>query len=160
MVPPDSPPTHDPGTGLGARPVPSATEVFARDFAVADITDLRHDLRRHVAVAGLHDDDLDDFVAAVNELATNAVRHGGGQGSLRLTLDGDTLIAEVSDRGGGFGGELPVTAGPPAADVPGGRGILLARLLTDTLMISDGPDGVTVTVTRCMSAPPSAPRQP
>jgi anti-sigma regulatory factor (Ser/Thr protein kinase) len=160
MAPPDSPPTHDPGAGVGAGPVPSATEVFARDFALADITDLRHDLRRHAAIAGLHDDDLDDFVAAVNELVTNSVRHGGGQGSLRLTLDADTLIAEVSDRGGGFGGELPVTGGPPAADVPGGRGILLARLLTDTLMISDGPDGVTVTVTRCLSASTTAPRQP
>ena len=157
MATPESPLTQNSGAGAGTGPVTSATEVFTRDFTTDDITDLRHDLRRHAAAAGLHDDALDDFVAAVNELVTNAVRHGGGHGSLRLTLDADTLIADVSDRGSGFAGELPVTAGPPAADVPGGRGILLARRLTDTLLISDGPDGVTVTVTRCLTAPMTNP---
>ena len=149
MATPEPPLTRTPG----AAPATPAAELFARDFTGADVTPLRHDLRRHAEAAGLHDDALDDFVAAVNELVTNAVRHGGGQGTLRLTFTVDTLVADVSDQGTGFGGELPVSAGPPPADIPGGRGILLARLLTDTLMISDGPDGVTVTVTQCVSAP-------
>jgi serine/threonine-protein kinase RsbW len=133
--------------------VPRAAEVLTRDFTTADVTELRHDLRRHAQTAGLLGDALDDFVAAVNELVTNAVCHGGGHGTLRLTLDAGTLIADVSDRGRGFAGDLPLAVGPPAADVPGGRGILLARRLTDTLLISDGPDGVTVTVTRCLTDP-------
>lgn len=152
MATPESPLTQ----GTGSAPDAAAAEVFARDFTGADITGLRHDLRRHAEAAGLRGDDLDDFVAAVNELVTNAVRHGGGRGSLRLTLDVDTLIADVSDHGAGFPGEVPVLAGPPPADMPGGRGILLARRLTDTLLISDGPDGVTVTVTRCLSTPKAA----
>lgn len=152
MATPESPLTQ----GTGSAPDTAAAEVFARDFTGEDITGLRHDLRRHTEAAGLRGDDLDDFVAAVNELVTNAVRHGGGRGSLRLTLDVDTLIADVSDHGAGFPGEMPVLAGPPPADMPGGRGILLARLLTDTLLISDGPDGVTVTVTRCLSTPKAA----
>ena len=145
--------------GAAGAPVPVPAEVLVREFAAADITELRHDLRRHAEACGLRDDDLDDFVAAVNELVTNAVRHGGGRGRLRLTLNADTLVADVSDRGQGFPGELPLAAGPPAADTPGGRGIMLARLLTDTLLISDGPDGVTVTVTRCLTPPQAAPRQ-
>jgi serine/threonine-protein kinase RsbW len=148
MAMPDPPLTRNPGTAVGAAPA----EVFAQDFTAAQVTDLRHDLRHHAEAAGLTGDALDDFVAAVNELVTNAVRHGGGRGSLRLALNGDTLIADVSDRGEGFAGRVPAPAVPPA-DVPGGRGILLARRLTDTLMISDGPDGVTVTVTRCLTAP-------
>ncbi|MFI7542113.1 ATP-binding protein [Actinoplanes sp. NPDC049599] len=159
MAAPDSPPTQNPGAGVAATPAPAAVEVFTRGFTAAEITEMRHDLRRHAERTGLRGDALDDFVMAVNELVTNAVRHGGGWGSLRLTLNADTLIADVSDRGAGFAGRLPVTAGPPAADVPGGRGILLARRLTDTLLISDGPEGVTVTVTRCLSAPASAPTQ-
>jgi anti-sigma regulatory factor (Ser/Thr protein kinase) len=151
MVAPE-PPLAQQGAGVGPAPATAAVEVFTREFTAADITGLRHDLRRHAEATGLRDDALDDFVAAVNELVTNAVRHGGGQGSLRLTLDADTLVAAVSDRGAGFSGELPVAAGPPPAEVPGGRGILLARRLTDTLMISAGPGGVTVTVTRCLSA--------
>jgi anti-sigma regulatory factor (Ser/Thr protein kinase) len=162
MATPESPFTHEPGAGVDRdpvdrvpvdrAPVAAADEMFARDFAVADITEIRHELRRHAEGAGLHGDALDDFVTAVNELVTNAVRHGGGQGSLRLTRDADTLIVDVSDQGDGFAGPLPVAAGPPAGDIPGGRGILLARRLTDTLMISDGPEGVTVTVTRCLDA--------
>jgi anti-sigma regulatory factor (Ser/Thr protein kinase) len=137
----------------GSAGTPGAA-VLARDFVAETITDMRHELRRHAESAGLSGDALDDFVTAVNELVTNAVRHGGGAGSLRLTVDGDTVIADVTDRGEGFAGRLPVAAGPPASDVPGGRGILLARKLTDTLMISDGPDGATVTVTRCLAARP------
>ncbi|GAA3341673.1 hypothetical protein GCM10020358_33910 [Amorphoplanes nipponensis] len=156
MATPESPLTQ-PGAVLGAAPAPGPAELLTSDFTATEVTELRHGLRRHAATAGLHDDALDDFVTAVNELVTNAVRHGGGQGSLRLTLDGDTLIADVTDRGAGFAGPPPVAAAPPAADVPGGRGILLARRLTDTLMISDGPDGVTVTVTRCLTAPMTAP---
>jgi anti-sigma regulatory factor (Ser/Thr protein kinase) len=158
MATPESPLTQHEGAA-GAPPVSAVAEVFGREFTAADVTELRHDLRRHAEGCGLRDDDLDDFVAAVNELVTNAVRHGGGRGRLRLTVNADTLVADVSDRGEGFSGKLPVAAGPPASDTPGGRGILLARLLSDTLLISDGPDGVTVTVTRCLTRPQTAPQQ-
>lgn len=148
MATPDTPRTQPQGEVAADPPA-----LFTRDFTAAEITELRHDVRRQAEAAGLLADALDDFVAAVNELATNAVRHGGGRGTARLKLQVDTLIADVSDNGAGFTGPLPVTAGPPAPDVPGGRGILLARRLTDTLLISNGPDGVTVTVTMCVSAP-------
>ena len=149
MAMPDAPLTRSPGETMAGRPA----ALFTRDFTGADITELRHDFRHQAAAGGLLEEALDDFVTAVNELVTNAVRHGGGRGTVRLTLDADTLIADVSDRGEGFAGPPPVSAGPPAPDRPGGRGILLARLLTDTLLISDGPAGVTVTVTMCVSAP-------
>jgi anti-sigma regulatory factor (Ser/Thr protein kinase) len=154
MATPESPRTQHPGAGVSRAPVPARVEVFARDFVAADVTVMRHELRRHAEGAGLGGDALDDFVAAVNELVTNAVRHGGGKGSLRLTRDADTVIVDVSDRGEGFSGSLPLSAGPPPGDIPGGRGILLARRLTDTLLISDGPEGVTVTVTRCLAERP------
>ncbi len=154
MATPESPLAREPGGAVAGPAGTPGAAVLARDFVAATITELRHELRRHAESAGLSGDALDDFVTAVNELVTNAVRHGGGAGSLCLTVDGDTVIADVTDRGEGFAGRLPVAAGPPASDIPGGRGILLARKLTDTLMISDGPEGATVTVTRCLTARP------
>ena len=57
----------------------------------------------------------DDLLLAVNELATNSVRHGGGEGVLRAWHDGDSLVCEVSDRG-----RIERAAG--RAHAPAGRG--------------------------------------
>ncbi|WP_250036462.1 ATP-binding protein [Paractinoplanes maris] len=129
-----------------------AGEMLAQEFAREQVTALRHAVARQAQAAGLRDDALDDFVTAVHELVINAVRHGGGRGLLRLRRDDDTLICDVIDHGGGFADGVPLPAGPPAANVTGGRGIMLARLLTDTLLISDTPAGVTATVTFCLTA--------
>jgi len=85
-----------------------------------------------------------DFVAAVHELVTNAVRHGGGHGRPELSLQDRTLICSISDHGRGASG-LP--AGPPPNDRPGGRGLYLARQLTGTILIDQHGDGVTAPVT-------------
>jgi anti-sigma regulatory factor (Ser/Thr protein kinase) len=132
-------------------------DVLFRSFDGADIVDLRHAVRDHAEAAGLSGDELFDFVLAVQELVTNAVRHGGGRGELRLRRDGATLICDVTDHGRGFPDGLPLTAGPPPVDDTGGRGLWLARQFTDTLMVSDGPDGVTVSVTACLTASAPAP---
>ncbi|GFE16871.1 hypothetical protein Sgleb_49180 [Streptomyces glebosus] len=39
----------------------------------------------------------DTFLLVVSELATNALRHGGGRYTLRLSAGPDTLTAAVSD---------------------------------------------------------------
>jgi anti-sigma regulatory factor (Ser/Thr protein kinase) len=140
-----------------AAAVPTAPEVLSRSFDGADVVDVRHAVRDHAEAAGMTGDELFDFVLAVQELITNAVRHGGGRGELRLRRDGDTLICDVTDHGNGFADGLPVTTGPPPVDDTGGRGLWLARQFSDTLMVSDGPDGVTVSVTACLAASAPAP---
>lgn len=40
-----------------------------------------------------------EFVTAVNEIATNSIRHGGGHGVLCLWRDERELVAEISDAG-------------------------------------------------------------
>ena len=42
----------------------------------------------------------------------------------------------------------------PAGDIPGGRGLWLAQNLTAGLMITAGPDGVSATVTVCLTPTP------
>ena len=107
MAMPDAPRTQSLGPGAALTPAALAADEFTRGFSAAEVTDLRHDLRRRAQACGLLGDALDDFVTAVNELVTNAVRHGGGRGRVRLTVDAGTLIADVSDRGAGFAGRPP-----------------------------------------------------
>ena len=153
MTAPDSPPIRVFDAGTVSAPVTTSPELLAQDFVTDDVTRLRHAVRRHAAAAGLTGDALDGFVVAVHELVTNAVRHGGGRGRLHLRRDDDTHICDVADHGDGFPGGVPAPAGPPPAATPGGRGLLLVGQLADTLLISDGPDGVTATVTACLPAP-------
>jgi anti-sigma regulatory factor (Ser/Thr protein kinase) len=61
-------------------------------------------------------------------------------------------VCDVSDHGPGFVGGVPAPPGPPPPGSPGGRGLWLAGQFTDTLMIVDGPDGVTASVTVCLPA--------
>jgi anti-sigma regulatory factor (Ser/Thr protein kinase) len=99
----------------------------------------------------LSGDRLDDFVVAVNELLTNAVRHGGGLGRIALWAEDGEVVCEVSDSGGGLPAVRPERASRPAADTPGGWGLWLAEELTDTFKVVTGPDGTTV---RVSSRPP------
>jgi serine/threonine-protein kinase RsbW len=117
-------------------------------FDHAAITSLRHAVGRCAAEAGLTGDRLDDFVVAVNELLTNAVRHGGGSGRLSLWRSADAVVCEVSDAGPGLDRPLGA-AGPerPAASGPGGWGLWLAEELTDSFDLTTGDLGTTVRLT-------------
>lgn len=82
------------------RPLPPRPE--SGDRRAIDVDSLP-DLRRLVAVRassfGLAPDRVDDLVLAVNEVATNSVRHGGGDGELRIWQTADTLVVEITDMG-------------------------------------------------------------
>lgn len=136
----------DPGDPVPAL-VPAGVPLMSQDFTTATVTALRHALQAQVAAAGLTGDTGYDFVLAAHELATNAVRHGGGHGHLDLHLQDDILICEITDQGPAAGGLLVRL---PAVDVAGGRGLWLAQELTDGLSLTRRLDGVTATVTVCL----------
>jgi anti-sigma regulatory factor (Ser/Thr protein kinase) len=48
---------------------------------------------------GIDDRRIADLVLAVNEVATNSLRHGGGSGVVRIWTTGDELVCEVADHG-------------------------------------------------------------
>lgn len=118
-------------------------------FDRSRVTALRHTVTSRAGKAGLAGDRLADFVVAVNELLTNAVRHGGGTGSLTLWTRDGAVLCEVGDRGDGLGSDADpggVSAQRPAPDQPGGWGLWLVRELTDTCEIKSGPDGTAVRI--------------
>jgi serine/threonine-protein kinase RsbW len=127
--------------------------LIADAFDQAQVTELRHSVAACVRAAGLRDERLDDFVLAVNELITNAVRHGGGRGWLRLWSEAGLVRCEVSDHGPGISAQSLDNRSRPAPETAGGWGLWLARELTDAMDVETGPAGTTVRITTATTVP-------
>ena len=80
----EAPPEHRPMASDGDSPL-------ERKFDRASLAALRSELSRYAAGHGLTDLALANFVLAVNEIATNAVRYAGGQGQVRVWRQGREL---------------------------------------------------------------------
>lgn len=132
------------------------TLLLAESFDAERVTALRHAVTAVADAAGLSCPRRDDFVFAVNELVTNAVRHGGGQGQLRLWRDDDQVICEISDTGTGIAAERLRQRNRPAATAIGGWGLWLAEQLTDSMAVHTGPTGTTVRVSARITSRPEA----
>lgn len=128
-----------------AAPI-DVSPLFARDFDRGQVTELRHAVAAYVQESGLSGQRLEDFVLAVNELITNAVRHGGGHGRLRMWRDSAGVTCEVSDTGLGMASGQAAVQERPAPGTAGGWGLWLARKLSDEMVVQTGPDGTTVRV--------------
>jgi len=86
---------------------------------------------------------------------TNAVRHGGGWGEVRLWRRRD-LVCEVRDRGPGLADPLTIPSARPRPSANGGMGLWLAQELTDSIDIESGTDGVLVRLTMIVTPDPDA----
>ncbi|HTT51068.1 MAG TPA: sensor histidine kinase [Streptosporangiaceae bacterium] len=123
---------------LPARPADAACITFER----GGLGGLRSFVTAQAERAGLASRPATALVAAVNEIATNSLQHGGGRGELRVWTDDGWLLCEVSDQGhltAPLAGQLP-----PAADQ--GAGLWLANQLTDLVQIHSSTGGTVVRV--------------
>ena len=83
------------------------------------------------------------LVLAVNEAATNVVKHAGGRGEIEVIQDdGRALIAVITDQGPG----LPSGAVPSRPDIEacGGRGLWLIQEVCDRVEVRTGRAGTQV----------------
>jgi serine/threonine-protein kinase RsbW len=120
--------------------------VLTAEFRDGEVSSLRHHVDHAARHAGLPAEQADDFVIAVNEIMTNAVRHGGGGGRLRLWRGRD-LVCQIDDQGLGFAAaEYLNRIRRPTPSSAGGMGLWLAQQTTDGLAIHSGPTGTTVRV--------------
>lgn len=128
-----------------AAPLPEPlVEPQRLSFAASDLGELRHFLSRWAAGEGLEDPRGEELVLAVNELATNSVRYGGGSGELRVWREADTLLCEIRDDG--HITDPLVGRCRPMPDENNGRGLWLANQLCDLVQIRSSPQGTTVRV--------------
>jgi anti-sigma regulatory factor (Ser/Thr protein kinase) len=90
----------------------------------------------------------DDVELALSEVLANAQEHGGAPIAVSAWYDGRFLI-EVSDRGRGFDRTRVWANHPPAPLGLRGRGLWIARQITDGVTVRSGSDGTTVTIEFC-----------
>ena len=128
----------------GALPAPSG-EVGECAFTGSDnLAALRHLIAGWAERESLGVERSEELVLAVDELATNSIRHGGGAGTLRFWREADVLLCEVHDRGR-FQSPL-VGRTRPSPEAQSGRGVWLVNQLCDLVQIRSGPAGNVVRV--------------
>ena len=104
-----------------ARPGDTVSQLAAvRDFVGA-----------HALAAGLSPERVRGLRLAVSEVVTNTLRHTAGGGTMRVRVDGDDIISELTDSGT-FAHEVRVPAGRPTA--AGGWGLYITGEVCDEFL--------------------------
>jgi anti-sigma regulatory factor (Ser/Thr protein kinase) len=136
------------------RGLPVADEPLERTrprLAAPEITDfiaLRRTVAAELATVDAPPDLRDDFLLAIDEMTSNALRHGGPPVGLQLWISDERMVCAISDAGPGF--DEPFAGyGPAHGDdlSRGGMGLWLARQLCDHVDITRDADGVRVRLT-------------
>jgi anti-sigma regulatory factor (Ser/Thr protein kinase) len=115
---------------------------FSRESLVA----LRSAVAAHGGQLGLDPRRVDDLVLVAHELATNAVRHGGGAGQLRVWRAAASVFCEVADSGSGFSYPGSGVVPRPTLGATGGRGLWIVAHLVDDLRVKSDADGTVALV--------------
>jgi anti-sigma regulatory factor (Ser/Thr protein kinase) len=114
----------------------------AHVFQAGSLSGLRSLVLREAMREGLGEARAGDAVTAVNEVASNSLRHGGGSGVLRIWASPDGLVFEVSDEGVI---EAPLVGRVrPGCDAPGGRGLWMVNQLCQLVEVRSSATGSTV----------------
>lgn len=137
-LPMDGGPDGDRTDGIAGR-----VELLDQRFDRDSLVPLRNAVAAHASRLGVAAEQVEYIVLVAYELASNAVRHGGGHGRLRLIADDGMIGCAVTDEGGGF--RDPEQAGllRPEPTASSGRGLWLVRCLADSVEISVDDVGTT-----------------
>ena len=127
----------------GTLPAPR-TPIREVSFAAGDLAGLRHLITEWATAESLVREATEEIVLAVNELATNSIRYGGGGGRLLLWREQDTLMCEVQDAG--HIQDPLIGRSRPAPEEHTGRGLWLVNELCDLVQIRSSPQGTSVRV--------------
>lgn len=148
-----SPSYADPREVLAVRRVNTPAPTAAARYSITGSHQLaglrawlRQQLARHLpSGGGSREQRQDDFVLAVDEVATNALRHGRPPVHLGIRVDPDQLTCTVTDQGAGLTDPLVGWTVPnhPAASTSG-RGLWLARHLCDRVTPVHAPEGFSI----------------
>ena len=105
---------------------------------------------------GVDADAIDDLLVVCSELVTNAVLHAPGPEAsataiaLRAETNGDSVVLEVEDPGGGFSWPVAHVMSDVRESEEHGRGLFIVEALTDRLGVVQGHGEDSGTVVRCV----------
>jgi anti-sigma regulatory factor (Ser/Thr protein kinase) len=124
---------------------PYAFETFAEPnppydempYAIDDLTVLRELVAEWAKTHGLSVERTRDLMLSVTEVASNSIRHGGGQGTLRVWVEDGALVCEFRDAG--VISDPMVGRVRPAVNQIGGCGLWFVHQLCDLVEIRSGP---------------------
>jgi anti-sigma regulatory factor (Ser/Thr protein kinase) len=138
--------TADPFAG----PLPPPGEEPERlVFTLDDLATVRWLVSSRAAKAGLDQTRTEDLLVAVNELATNSLRHAGGGGTVNVWREGDLLFCEVCDAG--LLEDPLVGRERPDPSWMEGRGLWLTNQLCDLSQVRSHAGGNVVRVQMSLS---------
>jgi anti-sigma regulatory factor (Ser/Thr protein kinase) len=142
----------DDGQGSGALagalppPVAASSEM---GFTSEELGGVRHFIREWAEEHSLAAERSEELVLAVNELTTNSIRYGGGEGTLRAWSDGASLLCEIRDAGRI---DAPLVGRvQPTPRAQSGRGMWITNQLCDLVQIRSGASGTVVRVHKALS---------
>jgi anti-sigma regulatory factor (Ser/Thr protein kinase) len=92
--------------------------------------------------AGLAPGRICDLALAIDEVATNSIRHGGGKGVLRIWIEDDAVFCDVRDAG--QVDDPLVGRRRPSPEQIGGRGMWLVNQLCELVQIRSSRAGTIV----------------
>jgi anti-sigma regulatory factor (Ser/Thr protein kinase) len=124
---------------------PSGDAVLRGTYGPADVPAARRTVAQYARSCGLPEEQAEVLELAASELATNSIRHGGGQGTLAMWLEPGAAVVEFSDAGH-LHDPLVGRRMPPETQ-EGGRGLYLVNQLCDLVQLRSSPTGTTVRIT-------------
>jgi PAS domain S-box-containing protein len=128
------------------------TPVIRASWSLLRGRDRVHEVRGPLA-AWLADRDLEpqtisDLILVSSELLNNAMNAARERVDISIAMDGGRITIEVTDDGMQRPTIPRVSSDPPGAEAESGRGLFIARQLTDELKISHDAEGTRVWVRR------------
>ncbi|MEB8339333.1 ATP-binding protein [Streptomyces endophyticus] len=129
----------------GPRDHPTVT-LLDCPFTQDDLPRLRMLVDQYADREGLPEPRRGEFIVAVDAVATNAIEHATGSGTLFLRRADGHLECRIHDTGPGFTADVIPSLAPGIGGHAAGRGLWIATLVTDQLTISAETGGATVTL--------------
>jgi serine/threonine-protein kinase RsbW len=132
---------------LDQRPSAAVKSLLSTPFALTDFTWVRREVEAVSRRWGITDDEIEDWITAVNELMVNVIRHGGGRGTVHVLLLNDRFTCDVTDRGPGFNiAQYVRRTDRPSLSDTGGMGLWVVGQMAQFLLVDSGPTGTTIRI--------------
>jgi anti-sigma regulatory factor (Ser/Thr protein kinase) len=118
--------------------------VLSGRYGAGDVPAVRRTVAHWARTCGLSEEQVEALHLAASELATNSLRHGGGEGTVAMWTEPGAAVVEFTDAGqlsDPLAGRLP-----PPEHQEGGRGLYLVNQLCDLVQLRTSSRGTTVRV--------------